>query len=162
MNEQNTVIRLPLWQSCLDEMREQGLTYGSSWKAEFFETRLHHKRNDQQFSFEMLSMRQALEEEDGYYLQSSENGAIWEIPQAVGHEEVARHFDQKLRRYAVRSINIRSATLINPKAELSDEERKKIERNLEKASVRLILISRQKSVVNALGKHAPKLLEKAA
>ncbi len=158
--QEQTPARLPLWRHALDRMRAGGYSYGSHWKTEFFEQIFRCQRESNQFRFEMMALKQAIEEEDGYYLRSSENGDLWNIPLAFGHEETARSFDQKLRRYAVRSINLRSATLMNPKAELTDSERRKMEHNLEKASVRLLLISRQQSVVNSLKDHSPKLLAK--
>ena len=156
----NELIKLPIWKHCLEIMRGAGMTYGNRWRVEFFEEHLRCKRDSAQFAFEMLALKQAIEEEDGYYLQQIENGAAWSIPAAAEHEDVARGFEQKMRRYAVRSIGIRAATLENPAAELTDGERRKMEANLEKASVRLLLISRQKQVQKVVLGKSPKLLKK--
>jgi hypothetical protein len=154
------VLRLPLWRACLDEMRETGFTYQSKWPVEFFEERLRVKRDTQEFAFAMVDLRKAIEEEDGYKLKSSENGRVWSIPTGYGHEGVAHTFDNKVRSYMVRSINIRSATLQNPRAALTITERATMEKNLETASKKLVLVSRAVSISRVLEKHQPKLLVK--
>lgn len=159
IQEQNEVIHLPLWKNVLEEMREEGITYGKVWKADFFETRLRCPRTDQRFDFAMMQIKQAIEIEDGYYLGSFENKAIWKIPESPNHEDVTQGFESKLRRYAIRAINLRSATLCNPAADLTTEQRRRMESNLEKASFRLLLISRQASIVKELQKNSPRLLE---
>lgn len=158
MNTETT--KLPLWRNCLENMREEGLNYGSTWTKEYFEEALRAKVGDSDFAFAMMALRQELEEQDGLYLKSEENYARFSVVAAPDHETVASKFDSKVRRYAVRSINLRSATLLNPKAELTEEERKKMEQNLERASVRLVLMSRAASVAKIVAEHAPKLLQK--
>lgn len=161
MNPPNeTAVKLPLWKSCLEKMREAGLAYEMSWPAEFFEKELRCVRGSNEFAFAMLDLRASMEEEDGYYLRSEKNGELWSIPKAFDHESVAHGFDSKLRRYCVRAINLRSATLMNPKAQLTDGERKKMESGLEKSQVRLALLARSQSVAKLLAKKSPKLLKK--
>lgn len=154
------VITLPIWKHCLGVMKADGMTYGSRWPVEFFEKHLRCGRDAAQFAFEMLALKQNIEDDCGYYLQQIESGKFWVIPQAAEHEGVARGFEHRMRRYAVRSISIRSSTLDNPEAKLSNGERAKMESNLEKASVRLLIMSRQKSVEKVLLKREPKLLAK--
>lgn len=153
------VLKLPLWKNCLEKMRAQGFGYGSSWPVDFFEGELRRKRDEQQFAFEMMALKQALEEEDGYYLESSESGKLWSIPAAAAHEDVAKSFEHKMRRYSVRSVAIRAATLTNASATLTDAERQKMEANLERASTRLVLLARQQSIVKKLKQQSPKLLK---
>lgn len=158
VNNSAELVRLPLWKQLIQDMRTDGLDYLKSWPTEFFEKALRSNRNTPQFVFEMLGLRQELEEEDGYYLRSSENGKLYSIPSAADHEEVAVTFEQKLKRYARRSIALRNSTLTNEKAILTDEERRRMQHSLERASIRLALLSRQQSVENSLRQHAPKLL----
>lgn len=157
MNETTT---LPLWKNALAEMRENGLTYGNTWEASFFEKHFRQQRTAKEFAFEMMALRSEIEREDGYYLKSSEDGALWHVVKAAECEAVASNFDRKMRRYAVRSINLRSATLLNPAAELTPAERQQMEASLERASIRLVLIARSQSVADVVSKHAPKLLER--
>lgn len=158
MNEET--VKLPLWRNALDKIREAGLTYGKTWQSDFFEKELRCDRDSKEFAFAMMAIRQEVERDDGFYIKSEENGARWSIVAAPDHESVAQTFDTKVRRYAVRSINLRSATLMNPEANLTEDERRKMEHNLEKASLRLILMSRAQSVANVVSEHAPSLLEK--
>lgn len=158
MNKETTT--LPLWKNALEEMREAGLDYGQTWTADFFEKHFREKKDTQKFAFEMMALRQELEKDDGFYLKSEESNARWSIVDAPSHEDVAARFDGKVRRFAVRSINLRSATLMNPKAVLTDDERRKMEGNLEKASLRLVLMSRAHSIAEVVKEHEPKLLEK--
>lgn len=153
-------IKLPIWKSCLDHLRETGLTYGMKWKSDFFEKELRCARGSDQFAFEMLALKQALEDEDGYYLRQSENGETWEIPPAAEHEDVSQLFERKMRRYAARAITLRNSTLMNQKADLTPAERGRMESNLERASVRLLLLSRQKSIERIVKQNKPKLLDK--
>lgn len=156
--ETEAILRLPLWKGCLDEMRKIGLKYGAQFKAEFFEARLRVKRTDPEFDFAVMSIRQAIEEEDGYYVRQSENGAIYEIPSAIGQAEVCNGMDARMKRLAVRAVNLRTATLENPDAQLTAEERKKIEHKLELATWRMLLVSRTKTAVDVIKKHAPRIL----
>lgn len=141
-------------------MREAGLEYGQTWPKQFFEEAFRTLVGEPEFAFAMMALRSELEETDGLYLKSEESNSRFSIVAAPDHESVAAKFDTKVRRYAVRSINIRSATLLNPKAELTEEDRKKMEHNLEKASLRLVLMSRAASVQKIVQEHAPKLLQK--
>jgi hypothetical protein len=162
MNDTNKTetITLPLWKNCLAAMRDDGIDYGKTWQSEYFEQAFRTPRDTQAFVFEMMSLRNTLEKDDGYYLKQLNNGAEYMIQTAVGHEDEASRFDRKVRTYAVRSVNLRSATLMNPKAELSEPERAKMEKGLEIASTRLVLMARQKNITRILTQHAPKLLEK--
>ena len=151
---------LPLWKNCLQQMRDDGLEYGKVYPVEYFEKFLRATRDQQSFIFEMMNLKQTVEKEDGYYLKQINSGSEYMIQTAAGHEEEAHRFDSKVRRYAVRSVNLRAATLMNPKAELTDGERAKMEKSLEIASTRLVLMSRQKRIAETIATHAPKLLHK--
>jgi len=153
-------VKLPLWKNCLEAMREKGFTYGASWPVNFFESQLRTKADSTQFQFEMLQLKCAMEEEDGYYLRSEENGALWSIPAAADHEDVARSFESKMKRYAVRSVALRNSTLTNPDAVLSDAERTRMEAALERASIRMVLMARQKQICRLVFEKKPKLLQK--
>jgi hypothetical protein len=161
MNDRIQLIqKLPLWKSTLEEMRAKGYSYESQWPTTFFEERLHQRRDTASFAFEMLALRHAIEEEDNYYLQECESGAFFRIPSASEHGDIARSFDASMRRFAVRSISLRAGTLSNPVAVLTDSERRRMEKELERAAVRLVLISRARGFEHLAQKHSPKLLKK--
>jgi hypothetical protein len=153
-------VRLPLWRKVLEQMRADGLEYGKSWPAEFFEKGFRSVRGSSAFAFELMGLRKELEDEDGYYMRSSENGAQFYIVEAEACEEVAQHFETKMKRYARRSLLLRVATLGNEKAKLSEETKAKMDKNAARAGTRLVLLARQDSISEAVRKHAPNLLEK--
>jgi hypothetical protein len=156
------VIKLPLWRRALEQMRAAGLDYEKAWPVEFFEKEFRANKDAPSFAFEMMGLRKELEDEDGYYLRSSENGKQFYIVAASAVEDVAQGFEQKLRRFAKRAICLRSSTLTNEKAKLTEDERRRMEQNLERASVRLLLISRQQSIAKAVNETAPNLLQTKA
>ena len=142
-DDNNGVIKHPSWKHAISMMREQGITYGSTFETAQISKWLRIEPEDKKFQFAMISIHQQLEVNDGYYLERIENGKAYKIAEAERHEDVAQTFDYKTKRYALRSVNIRSATLGNPEAQLTDGTRKIMEKNLEHASVRLALISRK-------------------
>lgn len=150
---------LPLWKGVLREMIESGLTYGSTYPASYFEKRFKCKRGTGEFIFAMMDLRNALERKHGYYLSSEKDGEMWIVPHGSGHKTVCETFDTKMRRYAARAVHLRAATLDNDKANLTDSERAEMQGDLERASIRLVLISRSTAVHKALKQHAPNLLK---
>lgn len=141
------VVTLPLWRTCLEEMKGS-LAFDSVWPAEFFEERFRCKRTDHAFEWEMIALRRHLEEEDGYYLRSENDGASHRIPSAAQHEDVSTGFDRKVKRYAKRSVTLRASVLMNPAAQLNDAERRLMESNMERAAHRLLLLSRSQTIAD--------------
>lgn len=141
-------------------MTEAGMTFGSSWPVDYFETELRAKHGTLEFDFAMLALREAIKwSGHGHYLISERSGQLWRIAAANEVESISQQRDEKIKRDMRFVVELRSSTLANPKAELSDSERRKLEAGLEKASLRLALVCRQKSVCNFLAKKAPKLLK---
>lgn len=159
-NESGSVVIHPLWKVVAKGIIRDGINYGQEWDAAWFEESLRCDRNSKDFAFSMMSIRGLIEEEAGVYIRERDNGKKYYVPPAPEHEDIATGFDRKVRRFAVRSVNLRSATLMNPQAQLSDSERSKMERNLEHASMRLVLMARAASVGDFVKKNNPKLLEK--
>jgi hypothetical protein len=159
-NESGTTTIHPLWKAVAKGLIKDGISYGQEWDVEWFERNLRCPRDSKDFAFAMMSLRGLIEEDVGVYIRERDNGKKFYIPPAPEHEDIATGFDRKVRRFAVRSVNLRSATLMNPLAQLSDSERSKMERNLEHASMRLVLMARAKSVSDCVRQHNPKLLEK--
>ena len=145
VNNDTALVRLPLWKSFLDGLRQRGeLSYGATWDVSVFESAFRCKADDEQFDFQVLAMRQEVEENDGFYLHQS--GSKFYIPTAAEHEDVARVFETKLKRYSRRAVNIRHATLTNETANLTDEERRKMENGHARAAIRLALLCRQRKL----------------
>lgn len=165
-NEQD-IGQWPLWRICLKNMREApGFGYGAQWDAAWLEKQLNCTRDSNEFAFAMLELRQGLETEDGYYLESHTivedttgiRKEVWAIPDAEGHGEVACNFETKMRRYASRSVRLRERTLQNPKAVLDASARAKMEKKQEIAATRLVLLAREKTICDYVRKSKPKLL----
>jgi hypothetical protein len=150
----------PLWKAlALDLENDPNFTYGWSCTVEWLEAQLKCKRDTSEFAFAMISLRNYTETEHGYYIASEEGGKRYTVPEPFGHEDVAQRFDRRVRRYAVRSVALRSATLMNDQAKLSDTERQTMETNLEHSATRLVLLSRAKGIADHIKKTAPKLLQ---
>lgn len=152
------MIQHPSWRHAHEVLRSEGLSYGSTITAKRLGELLRAEPGTQAFTFALLELRQHIEAEDGLYLAQIEDGKAWRILEADAHESQAATFDKKVRRYAVRSVNLRSATLMNEDANLSPWARAKMEKSLEISATRLVLIARQQSIINALGPKAEKFL----
>lgn len=167
METKTEIGQWPLWRICLKKMRESSsFGYGGQWDTSWFESMLGCIRDTSEFAFAMLDLRQELETEDGYYLESNtvveeETGIrkeTWSIPDAVGHGDVATNFESKMRRYASRSVRLLEKTLHNPTAKLSDADKCKMEKKQEIAATRLVLLAREKSIADWVKKSKPKML----
>jgi len=151
---------LPLWQELVRRLRESpGYGFGKVWPVTLFEEVLELNRNTKDFGFALMEVRESLRVQDGYYLEQRANGTEFAIPTAYGHEDVAKRKDKEAMRSALRSVEYRAKTLANPEADLTDEERGRMDANLEKASMRVVLMSRQRSFENIARKYKPKLLD---
>lgn len=146
----NETIKHPAWKHALEQMRQRGLAYGVAYSSQELADWMRCDPQSHQFIFGMLEIKHRIEIDDGYYMASRESGKSWKIVEAESHEDVAGTFDGKVRRYALRSVNIRNATLMNPAAQLSDSCRSEMQRNLEHAATRLALISRRNPPVKAI------------
>lgn len=149
--------RLPLWKSCLEDMRKSGVQYGTQFTSEFFEERLSCDRNSMQFSLAISEIRRELEY-DGFFLsgrgqkqsgfvilQPSENTAMM-----ASYSKAA---SDALRRGVILGTNTRLDTL-------SESERRRHEQMLERMAIKSALLQRASSVHKAIIKHAPKVLER--
>ena len=166
MNDKNEILdenikveRLPLWKNVLKNMRDDGLAYGKVWPASYFEAWLMCEHNSREFDFAMLSIKSQIETEDGYYLQSSNDGNLWSIPSAADHETVCERFDRNVKSFAIRAVLLRDSTLANPTAQLTDQERAKMEKRMEIAGNRLALLNKTATITRAIKKRSPKLLD---
>jgi hypothetical protein len=67
-----------------------------------------------------------------------------------------------MRSYASRAVHLRLKTLANPQAlgAMSQDEKQRMEKAVEIASVRTVLLRRERSVTAFIKKNSPKLLAK--
>ena len=167
-HDEQTEANWPLWRAALNTIRRRS-DYGYGMKIETpeLEKLLACKRDTPEFAFGMIDIRQAIESDHGYYLGSQtitedETGLrkeVWQIPNAAQHEDVAKSFEARMRRFAKRSLLIRDKTLNNDKANLSEEERANMDKAFGIAQTRLVLLRREKGVADFVRKNSPKLIE---
>ena len=150
MKNEDEVIKSPAWKHAFEILKAEGLTYGTSVPAARLSELLREPLDSANFQFSAIQLKQLIEVELGLYFGQAEGGREWRVLTADAHEDQAQTFDKKVRRYAVRSVNLRSATLMNPAADLTPEVRAQMETNLERAATRLVLIARSQSAANVL------------
>jgi hypothetical protein len=162
------VANWPLWRVALAKLRRrEDFGYGMQVEVAWLEKEMSCRRDSSEFAFSMLEMREAIEHEDGFYfgLQTiieSETGLrkeFYNIPSAAEHENVCQNFERKMRRLAGRAVELRNKTLANPEADLTQQQRQKMEKSCEVAAFRTLLLRRERKALGVLRKHAPSLLE---
>lgn len=159
MNEQNEneVLRLPLWKNALEAMRESGLAHGQVWEAEFFEGHLKCTREDMKFGLSISEIRRELEK-DGFYLSGrGQKGAQYVILPPECNADVMAQYQRAaidaLKRGVILGTNTRLDTL-------SDSDRRRHEGMLEKLATRAVLMQRSGQIAKAIKESNPKLLQK--
>jgi hypothetical protein len=149
--------RLPLWRSCLEELRKKSmLNYGEVIDASFFEAQLQCERRSMEFGLAISEIRKELEA-DGFYLSGrGHRGEQFEIvPPAVNADVMnaySRAAVRALRRGVILGTNTRLDTL-------TESERRRHEGLLERLAMRAVLVQRSQQVCEVLAKHRPKLLK---
>ena len=151
--------KYPLWKNCLEKMKEAGMTFGSFWPVAFFEEELQVKATTQEFQFGMLALRDNIKHGDGgFFLTSEQNGQIFQIKEAEEMIDHALGYDSHAKAVMRYAVECRMKVLKNPAAVLKAESRTKLESDLEKASLRLLLVERHKTFAKIIRDKNPKLL----
>lgn len=157
--EPNNVVRLPLWKSCVDDMREEGINHGKTYPAEYFEQKLRTQRDSMQFGLALSEIRRELEK-DGFYLSGrGQNGNQFLILPPENNRDVMASYQRQaldsLRRGVILGTNTR-LDLLPP------EDRKKHESLLEKLAIRTALMQRSGAIAKIVKKHSPQLITQQA
>lgn len=155
----NEVVRLPLWKSCLDNIRNAGVVYGQTFTAEYFEKQLRVTRDSMQFGLAISEIRRELEK-DGFYLSGrGQKGNQFVILPAESNADVMQHYSRAaldaLKRGVILGTNTRLDTL-------SVQDRRKHESTLEKMAIRVSLMRRSHQIYKAVKSTKPELLEDLA
>jgi hypothetical protein len=161
MNEQtqNEVTRLPLWESCLDKIREHGIGYGVKFTTAWLESQLKCAANTIEFGIAIANINEQLIDE-GYYLTAREQkGSGYVVAQPDRAEAVADNWQRESFRCMHKSIRLTNGILSNTDAQLDADARRRLEGKAERNAIRLALMSRATSVAKCIEKHAPKLLK---
>jgi len=155
MNNENPLRKLPLWKSCLEEMRTQSmLNYGAVFEASFFEKCLECNRNSMEFGLAISSIRRELEA-DGYYLRGQKgNQFVILAPETNANimNAYSRAAVTALKRGVILGTNTRLDTL-------TESERRRHEGMLERLATRAALVERSQPIADLVRKHKPKLLQ---
>jgi hypothetical protein len=155
-----TTRKLPLWKTVVYEEIKDTLTFGTEWKFEWLEEKLEEKRDSQEFMFDMMELCGHVLEETGKYVERDSSAGCYRVRNEEGQEAKAKSLDAMPRRALLKSINIRSSLLADPVAQLSEQQRADIDKGLETATKKLLMISRSASISDLVAKHKPKLLKK--
>ena len=150
-NNNMEVVRLPLWKSCYEEMLRDGVDYGNTYSAEYFEEKLKTKRDSMTFGLDVSKIRAALLSHGFFLSGRGQKGEQFVIVAAAANATVMENFQQQ----AIKAL--RSGVILgtNTRADvLNAEERRRHESMLEKLAIRSALISRKipvlKEAMNSL------------
>jgi len=149
------VLVLPLWKNCLEQMLQDGVDHGKTYRAEFFEEQLKEKRDSMKFGLGVSEIRRELEKR-GYYLSGrGQKGDQFIILPAKSNQDVVLTYQRAAIDAMKRGVILGTQTRLDL---LEAADRKRHEKILEKLAVRMALFSRSKTIVKALGEKAQKLL----
>lgn len=144
MNEENgcevEVLRLPLWKNCYEEMLREGVDYGRTYSAEYFEEKLKLKRESMAYGLDLSKIRSALLSHGFFLSGRGQKGEQFVILDASANTAVMENFQAQ----AVKAL--RSGVILGTNTRidiLTAEERRKHEATLERLAIRSALISRK-------------------
>lgn len=152
---QTDVVRLPLWRNCYEEMLREGVDYGKTYEAEFFEERLKEKRDTMAFGLSISQIRTALLSHGLYLSGRGQKGHQFVIVDAAANTRVMENFQHQAKIALQKGVILGTNTRLDV---LTEEERRKHEATLERLAVRTALLSRQVPTI----KKALRLMEKKA
>lgn len=154
-SDEHEVLRLPLWKNALDEMRQQQITYGMSWTAEWFENQLKCNRDDMKFGLGISEIRRELEK-DGFYLSGrGQKGAQFVILMPESNASVMSAYQRAAVDALKRGVILGTNTRLDS---LSDADRRKHESLLQRMATKCVLMQRSAKIAEVLENTAPKLL----
>lgn len=152
------VRKLPLWKSCLEKMVSEGVEYGKTYPADFFEQELSQKRDSMKFGLDISEIRRGLEKLGFYLSGRGQGGNQYIVLPPANNASVMSSYSRAaldaLKRGVILGTNTRLDTL-------SDSERKRHESILERLAIRSALMHRSVSVSRFIKSKSPKLLKSA-
>jgi len=147
--------KLPLWNSCVEKMKKDGIGYGSTYNAEFFEEHLGEPRDTMEFALGVSHVRRALEH-DGFYLSGrGGNGTDFRVVPVERNCEVLKKYGRDARMALQRGCILGTST---PLHLLGAEDRRRHEAILERLAMQSVLVARTNGIVKVVKRHSPKLL----
>lgn len=155
-NEQTAVVRLPLWKNALDLLVQQGLSYGQTIPATWFEEQLRCKRDDMRFGLSVSEIRRELEKLGFYLSGRGQKGSQFVILAPEANSDKMQSYSRVASDALSRGVILGTNTRLDL---LSDQDRRKHEGILQRMATKAVLIRRAESVRKIVNKHEPKLLK---
>jgi hypothetical protein len=134
------VVRLPLWKNCYEEMLRNGVDYGATYPAEYFEERLKTKRDSITFGLDISKIRAALLSHGFFLSGRGQKGEQFVIVDAAANTAVMENFQHQAIKALRSGVILGTNTRVDV---LTAEERRRHESMLEKLAIRSALISRK-------------------
>ncbi len=139
-NPQPEVLRLPLWRTCYEEMLRDGIDYGKTYDASFFEERLKDKRDSMGFSLAVSQIRTALLHHGMFLSGRGQKGEQFVVVAAAANARVMENFQAQAVLALHKGVLLGRKTRIEV---LTEEEREKHASTLERVAIRSALIARK-------------------
>jgi hypothetical protein len=134
------VLRLPLWKNCYEEILREGIDYGRTYDADFFESRLKEKRDSMRFSLDISKIRTALLSHGFFLSGRGQKGEQFVILDASANTSVMENFQSQAIKALRSGVILGTNTRVDV---LTDEERRKHESTLERLAIRSALLCRK-------------------
>jgi hypothetical protein len=137
-------------------MLADGVEYGKTYSAEYFEEKLRCKRDQMAFGISLSQVRRALETKGFYLSGRGLKGNSFIILEPKNNVNVLRSYSHSalddLKRGVILGTNTRLDTL-------TAEERRRHESMLQKMAMRLVMINKTAQIAQVIVRNSPKLLQ---
>lgn len=151
--QQAQLVRLPLWRNCVDAMLSDGIEYGKTYTAEYFEGQLRCARDEMKFGLAISEIRRQLESKGFYLSGRGLNGNSFIILQPNDNVDVMRSYSSAALDALKRGVILGTNTRLDA---LSDEEKRRHESVLQKIAMRLVMMKKPMQIAGALKGKAKK------
>lgn len=137
MNKSNSeTLTLPLWKGVLADIRTRA-EYGMQIKTDWLEHELRADRDSLEFVFAVQSIRDGLIESGFFLSAQGAKGEHYYIKEANENVDVMSTYHRKASNSIARAVMLGARTDIS---KLTDEEKRKHERKLEKMQIKAALL----------------------
>lgn len=156
-DSQPTLVKLPLWRSALDELSRDGVNYGQTISAAWFEKHLRCERDSMQFGLAISEIRRELEKQGFYLSGRGQKRNQFVILPPASNSKVMENYGamavDALKRGVILGTNTRLDSL-NP------SERQRHQGVLERMALKAVLLHRSQSIAKVLKESHPNLLKR--
>lgn len=132
--------RLPLWKNCYERMLREGVDYGTTYPASFFESELECSRDSMKFSLDLSSIRKALEHHGMFISGRGSRSETFVIVTADQNADQLKSYGRQVIELSRRAIVLGSNTRRDA---LTEEGARRHDAEMEKAAKRAVLLGRR-------------------